>query len=322
MPSYLASGLAEGISPFAKSLAESRLKMAEEDRKRIAEEQKPSAQLQRGILDAIKAIQSAPQAGIESQGMDLERRAAMGEFGTSPNLQQLTATMTPTGRRIGQAEEFIKVLKDTGIGGLTSEGISFQKPTLDLESILQRKFMESQATELGRESVTGVPTEKNRMVTSLESGISAVDTLERLEKETPGILENIVRPSGLPRDPQSVQEGNLALGTLVNRVVTGEGGKQLTRTEIEFINAMLPGWLKGQFRNKEAIRLIGDVLRNAHRRVTGQSYIDFTGKSFNEIRGIVSKGLQGSQAQQPSQAQAGEDFSSMSDEELRAIAGM
>ena len=248
----------------------------------------PFYQVKKDVAGSIGAISSSGQR-VQPEADVLEKRIATGEFGQpTQDFQSMLATESPQAQVTDRARSFLGEFQKYGISGLSKEGISFQKPTLDLDEYLRKQYLQAATTEKARRDVRGESPERSAMGSSIDSALSSVNELDKLDTSFPGILEKAVRFGHLPTDPREVQIADLALQNLKNKVTLSAGGKQLTATEIQFINSVMPGWLSGKIRNKEALTLIKATLQNAKNRLDGMRYIDFTGKSSQEIKELLN----------------------------------
>jgi len=140
-----------------------------------------------------------------------------------------------------------------------------------------------------RESAATVSTEKVQMGSALDSMYKSLNDMETVLTKDPNILLRNMNPF-------SEREFKAILSNYDKTAAIAAGGKQLTATELNLIRETRPTWL--DYNNPKAIaykiQKQKEIIANAQSRLAGQ---------------------------QPMQTQQqGEDFSSMSDEELRRIA--
>ena len=123
MPSYFGEGLAKGISPFAQELFKSKLQEGREQRK-------PSAQLQSGLLDAVRSMTQAPTTADLQAGSDLAEQTA--QPGSRMDMNQIVQALSKgaSPEMVGQANQgqnFLDNLSKMGISSLGADSIGVNR---------------------------------------------------------------------------------------------------------------------------------------------------------------------------------------------------
>lgn len=327
MPSGVWSGLAEGVSPFAQELFKSRLKRAEEERK-------PGAQLQRGLVDALRSMQQAPTtADLQAQSDLAEQNAQPGSrLDMNSAIQTMAGGASP--EMVGQAnqgERFMGALNKMGITSLGADSIGLSKYGAG-NSTVQTGYFDPDTKEFvmtgdvprgsviksaassvgttkekaiargegyteGRMNVAGMDAGQSNAITGNRAVVRSVDNLLRLYDTDPNIFERSSTPGAraIFLGDEGVKEIELWRNNLLNYKAFSEGGKQLTATELSRTISTMTSLIRGEPVSRKAIE---EMRLKAQENLALQE-------------GSYSKSKLGAQ----------DDFSSMSDDELRAIAG-
>ena len=257
MPSYFASGLAEGISPFATELFKSKLQEGREQRK-------PSAQLQMGLLDAIRSMAQAPtMADLQSQSDAVEANAAPGSrLDMNSLVQTLAKGASPEMVQTPQPQRIMQAIKEMGISGLSGDGMTLKQP-LDLESLLMAGGMGSFIPErVNKGGVTfynpeaskeraaatvegrGPTTAENTQIETMGSSLRSIDEIEKLLSGSQGKIPNIFQAS-IPGVP-----GQTGLAFHIKNVSDNllrlKSGAQINEQEYRRLRSLLPEIWDGQ----------------------------------------------------------------------------
>lgn len=110
-------------------------------------------------------------------------------------------------------------------------------------------------------------------VTSAESAMEAIDELLDVEQQKPGSIKKAIALGatpfniGLIAGSQETQTANLLLKRLQTEITTARGGKQLTQTEIRFINQLLPNIFRGGEVNMKGLQDLRRYLEQVKTRI-------------------------------------------------------
>lgn len=288
MPSYGWEGLAEGISPFAKAIAESAIKRKDERRK-----------AQEAPQQAISFINALERAGIPINQLS-SVNPSEGTVGLrNPPLDIATLAKLLGGGSAGEAE--LAGVQEGDASGLLLERLRSGPAT----------FVNPRATEARTAAAVRGKGLNVTESSQLENFQTAVDSISEIEKNlsgSQGSIPNLVQ-AALPFAPK--QRGlAFDLKNISDTLLRMRSGAQINEKEYNRLKSLLPVWQDVIF-GEEGV---------------AQKKLDTFKQNFSAVlerqrrRGFSPINAEGNIESQP--ASGGEDMSLLSDEELRAIAGM
>ena len=126
--------MATFLSGLSDSLSSELQEITKERRRRG----RPEEKFKTDIFSAIRdTIQRPTVSETQSISDSLETQAAGGKFGSNPNLNVLTGSQVdPRIARADKGSDFLTALSEANIGGISSEGITFRQPQMDLATQL------------------------------------------------------------------------------------------------------------------------------------------------------------------------------------------
>lgn len=328
MPSYFGSGLAEGISPYAKELFKSKLQEGREQRK-------PSAQLQSSLLDAVRSMTQAPTtADLQAQSDAAEANATPGSrLDMNQIVKSLAGGASPEMVQTPQPQRILQALKEMGISSLGGDSIGMNRsgglvdpiyfdpntntykdtsgnvvtdpiqrgtpvrtgrPTPD--RLREEGAARGAGSAEGQLEVKGLDVGQSNAITANRAVIRSVDNLISLYDSDPNLFERSSTPGAraLMLGDEGVKEIELWRNNLLNYKAFSEGGKQLTNTELSRTISTMTSLIRGEPVSRKAI------LEMKQKAEEGLSLLE----------GEYAKRKLGGQ----------QDMSSMSDDDLLAIA--
>lgn len=283
MPSYLASGLAEGISPLAVELFKSKLQEGREQRK-------PGAQLQSSLLDAVRSMSQAPTTadlqagsdaaeanGVPGSRMDMNQVVSGLARGASPEmvgqanqgqnlmntLQKMGITslggdsigMNRYGSGMNQLGYFDQDTKEFVMSGEVPRGSIIKSAASSVDTTRDKAVARGEGYTEGRLNVGGIPQEQAVALTENRAVVRSADELLNLFDQNPGLFQKATTPGARATmlGDENVKRVNLWLENLKTHRALSIGGKTLTANEIQRVTSTLISFVRGETVSREAL---------------------------------------------------------------------
>lgn len=173
-------------------------------------------------------------------------------------------------------------------GGITA---TFDVPPT-AEAITEARRQEAldiQSKEEAKQEVEALTAGAATTVTSAESAIKAIDELIELERANPGVIKFGLAPATPPFGGKATQRADKLLKVLRLEITTARGGKQLTKTEIEFINKVFPSLFARDDINIGGLIDMREALVNVRTRILGEARVKHEAEGVDERQALVDR---------------------------------
>ena len=216
MPSYLASGLAEGVSPFAKAIGESALKRKEERRK-----------AQEAPSQAISFVKALEQAGIPiTQLSSVNPQEGTVGFRNPPLDINTLATLLGGGGGV------------TDTGEADASGMLLERLRSGPATFVNPKAVEARAAAATKGK--GLNVQESSQLENFQTAVDSISKIEENLTGSQGRYPNLIQ-AALPFSPG--QRGlAFDLKNVQDTLLRMRSGAQINEKEYSRLKALLPVW--------------------------------------------------------------------------------